>query len=491
MGMTVVATTQPAISRRSLVVLWTGLLLLTATVLLVGLRSSLSAANTQFNALVAMASLVLAAAAVGAPSRRWLGAPMIYLGIFAIFHLGLAPIIVFGGQVPDFGNPFGARWLSSGLLPEAFYVVSVSLLCFALGARAGCWIGRRRSTHSALLSPDTPAAERRCATLALGSAVLGVGGWFVFVLVRGGVNVFAGSYGTYLEATGSGALPQLYLLITLAAALSAVAPAEPSSRLALGLLAVFAVVALPLGLRGEILFPLAAAVALTAKRRWLRPRPLRWLGIAIVLLSVVALARSVRSTGIADVGEQPLDINPVHGIAELGYSLRPVVEALRWQETIDRPANGRTYIRPLERAASRVLPWVDVPPGEDDELLMNVLISDRVGPIGFSPVAEGVVNFGLAGAAGYLGIVGAVLGFLDRRPGTTGNLVLTAVVLVPLLIQTRNSFVPVPLQLFLGLVIWLLVFRPRRHQWAAGKQPVRGVESGEAHESSEPLTTAP
>ena len=60
-----------------------------------------------------------------------------------------------------------------------------------------------------------------------------------------------------------------------------------------------------------------------------------------------------------------------------------------------------------------------------------------------------------------MALVGVLLGFLDRRPPTVSALVLLAVVLVPLLIQTRNSFVAVPLQWSIGLLIWLAIVRPR------------------------------
>lgn len=440
------------------------LALLSALAALIVFQSELVQDGTGRGALVAIGSLLLAVGTIiSAAPGRWLSVPMVYLYVFAIFHLGLAPMLALGWEVPDFGNPFGARWITAPKVTEALYTVAVSMLCFALGVRAGRATGRRRGSEHPDKAPGASfAAEGRCAMVALGTAIVGVIGWFVFVFSRGGTAAFVGSYASYIDATASGALPQLYLLITMAAALTAVVPHHPRARPAALLLALFAVVALPVGLRGEVLFPLAAATAVIAKRRVLRVRPYRWLAIGLVLLSVVALGRSVRTTGIAGLGDQALDVNPVHGMAELGYSLRPVAEALAWQAGIDEPAHGRTYLRPLERGASRAVPWLEVPPAEDDTLLMNVLVLRRIGAIGFSPVAEGVVNFGLVGAAGFLALVGAVLGFLDRRSPTTANLALVAIVLVPLLVNTRNAFVPMPLQLALGSLAWLFIVRPQR-----------------------------
>ena len=450
-----------AVPRGWLREVWTGVALVAAVILLVAFRSSLLEASVRVNAVIALAAAVLAGLAIAASApNRYLSVPMVYLYVVGLFHVGLAPVLALGWPVPDFGDPYITRWMDLRPVAAALYTVTVSLLFFAVGARAGSFLGRGRG--GAVEEADAPAgAEGRCAAIALAAAVVGVVGWFAFVISRGGAGVFLGSYSDFLEATASGALPQLYLLITLAAPLAVVAPTHPRARAALAVLAVFAVAALALGLRGVVLFPLASAVAVMGSRRSLTLRPLRWLLIGIAVLSVVALSRSVRTTGLAEAEQTPIDVNPLHGMAELGYSLRPVAEALDWQATLDEPAGGATYTRPVERAASRFLPWFDVPPAEDDVLLMNVMVERRVGPIGFSPVAEGVVNFGVAGAVGYMAVIGLLLGVLDRRPPTVANLVLLAVVLAPLVIQSRNSFVPVPLQLGVGLVIWLLVFRPR------------------------------
>ena len=475
--MSTAAPLRPRAPIAAFVPLWTGLAGVGLLAVLVAFQHSFAAGSIERNSVLALASALLAAAVIATSSRRWLGVPMVYLATFAVFHLGLAPILALGWKVPDFGNPFGTVWLSNRPVGEALHVVAVSVLCFSLGARGGAALGRRSAQRRSLGPSDSAVANRRCATLALVCAIAGVVGWFAFVFIRGGVGVFVGSYTNYNQVTAGGALPQLYLLITIAVALGAIVPNERAGKAVLVLVGVFAAAALPLGLRGEILFPLAAAVAMVAKRRKLRVRPLRIVVLCVLLLSLIALARSVRVTGVAELADRPVDVNPLHGMAELGYSLRPVAEALQWQQTTDQPANGRTYVRPLERAASRVVPNIGVPPADQDTMLTNVLVSQRVGPIGFSPVAEGVVNFGWVGAAGYMAIVGAVLAFLDARPASTATLAFTGSVLASLLIQTRNAFVPVPFQLALAVVIWLLVFRPSRRRRAGLRSslPTAGI----------------
>lgn len=435
---------------------WPTLLVGVVITLLIWTRPDLRSTDPAMVAWLSLGCLFLSAFAVQSASQRgWLGVPSIYLYVFGAFHLGLAPSIALGWAIPDFGNPSGARWISSGFVAEALFAVAVSALAFAIGTRLGSASGSRSTPE--VTGEDEARLSNRAATIAFAAALAGVGGWVVFVLSRGGVAAFGRSYGNYLEITRGGPLPLIYLMLGLAGALWAVAPSHRLSRRAVMMLVLFAVLALPLGLRGEVLFPLTGGIAVYASRLT-RVRPWRWALVVVVLLGAVAAIRTVRTTGLTE-RSPVIDANPVNGLAELGYSLRPVVEAMSWR-SIDPPAYGRTYVRPLERAAARLVPGVRVPPVQDDPYVMNVVVAERAGPIGFSPVAEGFVNFGLSGAALYMLVVGAVLSRLDRRRPTISTLVLTAVVLVPLLIQTRNSFVAVPVQLVIGLALWVAFFRP-------------------------------
>lgn len=423
--------------------------------------------DASIDSMARLALLYLAAALilVRSVSRTgWLSAPAIYLYVFAAFHLGLAPILALGWEVPDFGNPSGTQWISTRPVGTALLAVAVSMLAYALGV----WIGAklpqpRGQAQPSPTRPKEPHKEHRVATLALVVSLIGVLGWFALVVSRGGLGLLTGSYVQYLELTAGSLLPLIYLALGVTGALAAVAPSRTRSRIAIALLVLFALVALPMGVRGEVLFPLAAALAVIAKRRRIKLSPVRWAMVVLILLSGIAIVRSVRSTGLAEV-RGGIDVNPMHGLAELGYSLRPAAEALDWQLRFDEPANGRTYLRPFERAVANVVPSPNLPAASDDPYIMNVLVVQRVGPIGFSPVAEGIVNFGIAGAAGYMAIVGALLSWLDRRRTTVSLLVLIGVTLVPLLIQTRNSFVAVPSHLAFGALLWAWVVVPRRRR---------------------------
>lgn len=440
----------------------------------------LQAAPVRSMACLALLAFALALALVRRLSRTgWLSVPAIYLYVFAAFHLGIAPLLALGLDLPDFGSASAVEWARNRPVGPALLAVAMSTLSYSLGAWAGTHLPqpRRRSRPNMAPARTERIAERRVAALAFLVSATGVFGWFAFVISRGGFSLLTGSYLDYLAVAGGAALSLIYLALGLAGALAAVAPSHRYSRAAIALLVLFALVALPLGLRGEVLFPLAGALAVLAKHRRIQTRPFRWLLVVLVLLGGIAFVRSVRSTGLTET-RGGIDVNPVHGLAELGYSLRPVAEAVDWQLRLDEPARGRTYTRPFERALGRLVPVSDLPPASEDPYIMSTLVVQRVGPIGFSPVAEGVVNFGIFGAAGYMAIVGILLGWLDRRTSRVSMLVLVGVILVPFLIQTRNAFVGVPAQLAFGLVVWVCVLRP------PAQRPTRAAAAQRPHPSA-------
>ena len=80
--------------------------------------------------------------------------------------------------------------------------------------------------------------------------------------------------------------------------------------------------------------------------------------------------------------------------------------------------------------------------------MFNVEIANRVGQIGGSPVAEAFHNFGTVGVVLFMAVLGALLVRLERRSDAV-----VGVVLLPLLIQVRNSFAPVPVQIGIGLLL--------------------------------------
>jgi uncharacterized membrane protein YoaK (UPF0700 family) len=86
---------------------------------------------------------------------------------------------------------------------------------------------------------------------------------------------------------------------------------------------------------------------------------------------------------------------------------------------------------------------------------MNVLVLDRIGAIGFSPVAEAYRNFGPVGVVIVLGLFGMALGTIDAIRDRRRAVLAIATLYPPLLINIRNSFVSVPAQCAAGILVVL------------------------------------
>jgi hypothetical protein len=118
---------------------------------------------------------------------------------------------------------------------------------------------------------------------------------------------------------------------------------------------------------------------------------------------------------------------------------------------------GNSYWAPFERAAARLLPEFDVIAADNDLRLMNVLVLDRIGAIGFSPVAEAYRNFGPVGVAFVMALFGMCVAGIDLIRDRRMAVLAIATLLTPLLVNIRNSFVSVPAQCITGILVVALV----------------------------------
>jgi oligosaccharide repeat unit polymerase len=278
--------------------------------------------------------------------------------------------------------------------------------------------------------------------------------WLFLVLRTGGLALFAASYQEYLAATESSGASSLfsYSWLGVGVGLTFLASVDSSrwSRFSVGVFVLlFVPLALPIGLRGEVMFPIAAALAIRAKRYSV---PSTFLTIAFIVLGLFLTSgiKELRQVGIAERSEATISLSAFDALAETGSSLRPVAEVVYWSDSGDSFINGSSYWAPIERLAQAILPGASSIPSQNDERLMNVLVMERVGPIGFSPVAEAFRNFGTIGVIVIMGIIGLIVGKLDNTRESPLAMMVCGVILVELLINIRNSFVAVPFHLLFG-----------------------------------------
>ena len=410
----------------------------------------------------------------------------IYFVIFAFFHYGLAVMVVLGGSPDDLS------WFLDPEVPEAFALVGLGGIGLALGSIAPVMIravlAYRRGTDnndanrppSVRTSPHEIIFTQMTSTISSTITVVCILGWTLMTLMATGGSLFGLSYGDFLNATEGYPRAWLTFGIAIGLTLAAMDLGQRASRIAMGTFIVWALIALPIGIRGDVMFPAAGAFAAQA---WKLYRiPVRYfIGGAIVMLCVASLLREVRAEGISKVDWRWEVVSPANALKELGQSLRPTYETIRWLQDGDQRLGGASFWSPLERGFFRLFPVqqrVDI----DEDLQLSVLTIQRVGPIGFSPVAEAHYNFGTVGVPLVMGFIGFVVGLLGMWGRSPLGLALMLSTLIPILIFVRNSFTPVPGQMVIGWGLVLLL-------WALSAVIAKRLYAREIHNASAPASS--
>jgi hypothetical protein len=377
-----------------------------------------------------------------------------YLVLFGLFHGGLLLSIAL--RDAEVVTDYGVFWLYHSHMAEATRLAILGMTAFALCAE----LATGRPDHRP--ATDTPATvdagarayPRGCGTVGLAVEFVGLAIFTAAVLGAGGFDQLTGSYPAFIEANQSNELlgyGTLFIGMGAVLAINAGGTARTAGWLAF---AAHAVVAFQIGSRGEVLFPLLALLVVEARHG----RPLRPLWTVLGVPCVLWLIALVRTTRLPDgsAAASTLWSAPLDAVAEMGYSLRPTIVVLDWHAYGEPFRHGITLIAVPVRLVERLGGRHGGPPVPDDRLF-NVEIMDRVGPVGGSPVAEGYHNAGLLGVLLLLGAIGLAIGWLERRPATLAGHATVGVLLLPLLVQIRNSFAPVPVQFAVGVALLLVV----------------------------------
>lgn len=387
-------------------------------------------------------------------SRGLWSAASMYLGVFCLFHFGLTLVYGLGLSIQeDFDYEIRQWFYDSAYTPEALLLTNLGLIAFTLGVLLTSFLN---------VSKPKPARIGQNLDPILGwvgffLTAISIGAWFWLVLKAGGVKLLTSSYETFLQATEKMELHWVYYGIGLGMIFLAVASPSNLRRMGLALFLVWAVIALPLGLRGEVLFPAFSALVVSAKLK-IPISTKKFLAIAVCVLSLVSVMRGVRQVGLDGMKLSEVSLSPVDALVEMGCSLRPVCTVVTWTSEGEDFLYGASYWAPFDRSLALVIPGSNRLDAEDDDRIMNILMNKRVGPIGFSPIAEAFFNFGVWGVFLVLFLTGLVLGWMDTWAATPFYRGILGVFFLPLLIQIRNSFVAVPFQILAGVALLVCIY---------------------------------
>lgn len=401
-------------------------------------------------AVTSVVFLVVVAVQIPVTRQRGLTVGLTYVLLLGLFHCGLLLPYALSGTIRVL-NSRDTPWLYGPLLPEAAWIAAVGIAAFSVGyavftrpietggpptdSRSGSTAGGTRGSQGIV-------------GLILFSA--GLAAWLFWSLQSGALTL-GGSYIEYLARTRD--LPLWYAYLAMGLGFPMTAAASPAIRRAgLGLFLAWAGPAFLLGLRGEVILPLAAFLVVAARHRRL---PL--LAMAGGWFSVLCLGAFVRGFRTAGLGTGTIDwgaFNPFDGIAELGYSIRPIVTVLGWQGNGDPQVGLATYLNPAMRIVSLFVP-TDTPSVLNDPAALSTSVRTRVGPIGGSTIAEAYRIQGLLSLVLVMVLVGLTCRILDNLPaGQAWDAIVGGVAFI-LFLWIRNDFVPVPSQLVAVIaIVW-------------------------------------
>jgi hypothetical protein len=338
----------------------------------------------------------------------------VYLAIFWCFHFGLVVVLATGYITPTDLSPWDESWALSPFASEAAVLALAGALAFSSGA---CLIlsGRSRPAIRPGGRIDLVHAHGFAGSVLVFGAIAT---WCAIVVFSGGLGALFSSYEDYLQTTGDfgTVFAVIWPVLGCGIVMSVTGKHAWYRTAALVAFGAFSLVALPLGLRSEVMFPtVAVLIALARGGKALTALQAAVCGVTILL--IIPIVRDLRESGVRALPKAVLTVPGLDALVEMGGSLHPVEKVVRWHAEGEPYEKGASYWAPFERAATRLLPGEHSSAADDDLRLMNVLVLDRIGAIGFSPVAEAYRNFGPIGVVIVMGILGVIIGHADRGKG--------------------------------------------------------------------------
>lgn len=399
---------------------------------------------------IAPASIAVMASMVGL-FGIWT-ATSVYALVFWCFHFGLVAVLGTGWAGVDDLSVWELSWLMGPHAADAAILSFAGLLAFACGSALvfARRLPLRPAGHASSVTDPVHGYGSAGSMLVFGA----IGTWCLIVVSTGGAEGFFVPYDDYRAMTApyGDSLAVIWLVLGFGLVLSVSGRAGGLRTAAAAAFAAFSLVALPLGLRSEVMFRgMAAFVAAAYCGRGLSSK--RAIALGVALLVVIPIVREVRNTGLSGLSDAVLAPRLYEALAEMGGSLNPVEKVVRWRAEGEPFDAGRSYWAPIERAAARLLPGLAVSAADNDMRITSVLVTDRVGAIGFSPVAEAYRNFGAAGVVIVLGLFGAALAAIDSIRERRLAVFALAIVYVPMLMNIRNTFIFVPAHLAGGVAL--------------------------------------
>jgi oligosaccharide repeat unit polymerase len=283
---------------------------------------------------------------------------------------------------------------------------------------------------------------------------------YMTVAAAAALPVF-GSYREYRLAMGSAPLySEMLFAMATGLTLAVATGGAIQRRRALLVFAIPAALLALAGNRGEILYPVAAAVAVYFTRGYKISAKALVAGAAVFFLFIPTVEQ-IRATGVAEADFDALSIRWTDPFVLNGFALRPLTFTVASLDESDEFGAGQTYLLPLRRIAGALTPFVDRPAYETTPFYDLRYGLPRQG---YSVVAEAYYNFGVVGVMVLLFGIGAFLSLVGDRATGAASLAFAGAVMAVLINAIRNTWAFVPGQILeagvfclVGVMLTLLI----------------------------------
>jgi len=288
------------------------------------------------------ASILLCAVLFVGSGRAVWSAPFSYAAVFWVFHFGLVFSYAVGAQLIEDEARWLHQWFFRRQTHQAIVLSCIGLAACVVGAYVAAliWGGGERAGDAEY---DDPRFRSWLTAAGFWCVVLSLAGWALIALLSGGPGLVFGDYMTWLSATADTPTIWVYYGVGVGMTLLALGAPGPLRLWGFAIFGAWALVAFPLGLRGEVLFPLTTALVVTARRK----APLSTAvaaGSALFLLFAIAVVRDLRMEGLNKASaSSSIRANPLAALGEMGASLRPVTEVITWYDLGEDYLQGGTY----------------------------------------------------------------------------------------------------------------------------------------------------
>lgn len=380
--------------------------------------------------------LILFSITILALYKRRQGFLLSYLIYLFLTHFGIFIVYIFTDNPFIQGN-YNADWFLFDL-PSLYFISTIGILAFMI--------------TSLLLKNDQGIYRLKSSKnlLFLGYVFISLFTFgFIYLILSGQISLTL-SYGEFHSSLSQ--IPNyeyLILIFSLGIVFVFTNVDIKNIKAPLFMLVIPVLLLLITGNRGEIFYPLLAALGSLINRGF----KINYKYIIVILIVFFIVFPFVSETRNADdISLDEINIGLSSSLVEVGYTVRPLSYTILWDNLGEEKGRGISYFVAVQRQVANFLP-IDKMDYENKAYSFR----DRLPTMGFSVIAEAFYNFGRIGVIFVMILIALILNSLTSHKSVY-VMSFGAGVLAILINNIRNAFSFVPGQIIFLLIIVMTVY---------------------------------